>query len=67
MKKQTLKFDCLINMAKFSKIVSAGYFMNTSNFTLTGAFHSEEVELALVKYHAVKIATTEKIYSYESL
>lgn len=67
MEKLTLKFDCLINMALFSKQITTGYLMNTNNFTLTGKFSETEVELAKSKYNAFVIETTDKVFSYESL
>lgn len=67
MEKRTLKFDCLINMAIFSKQVSTGYLMNTNNFTLTGKFSDSDVDLAVSKYSAAVIDTTDKVFSYESL
>ena len=67
MEKRTLKFDCLINMAIFSKFLNAGYLMNTNNFTLTGRFSEHEVELALSKYEAMLVECTDKIFSYENL
>lgn len=67
MEKQTLKFDCLINLAIFSKQLPGGYLMNTNNFTLTGKFSCDEVDLATTKYSAAVIETTEKVFSYESL
>jgi hypothetical protein len=67
MEKRTLKFECLINMAIFSKQVTIGYLMNTNNFTLTGKFSDAEMELAIEKYSASVIDTTEKVFSYESL
>jgi hypothetical protein len=67
MEKRTLKFDCLINMAMFSKGLSAGYLMNTNNFTLTGRFNEKEIELALSKYDAMLIELSDKIFSYENL
>lgn len=65
MEKRTLKFDCLINMALFSKQVSSGYLMNTNNFTLTGKFSDEDIALAMSKYNAYLIETTEKVFSYD--
>ena len=56
----------MIDMAKFSKLVSVGYLMNTNNFTLTGKFSDADVALALNKYQATVIDTTDKVYSYES-
>ena len=67
MEKQTLKFDCLINMAMFTKAVKVGYLMNTNNFTVTGKFNENEVELALLKFDATLIEVTDKVFSYENL
>ena len=67
MEKRTLKFDCLINMAMFSKMLSAGYLMNTNNFTLTGRFNEQEIQLALSKYEAMVIESSDKVFSYENL
>jgi len=67
MQKRTLKFDCLINMAIFSKQLASGYLMNTNNFTLTGKFSEAEIDLAIKKYNASVIETTDKVFSYESL
>lgn len=66
MEKRTLKFSCMIDMAKFSKLVSVGYLMNTNNFTLTGKFSDADVDLALNKYQASIIDTSDKVYSYET-
>jgi len=67
MEKLTLKFDCLINMAMFSKHLSAGYLMNTNNFTLTGKFSEREVEMALSKYEAMLVECSDKISTLENL
>ena len=66
MQKQTLKFPTLIHMAKFSKIVSVGYLMNTVNCTLTGKFTQADIELAVADFGAHLIETTEKVFSYHS-
>jgi hypothetical protein len=66
MVKRTLKFESLINMAMFSKLVAKGYLMNTNNLTLTGTFADEEINLAVKNYQALLIDTTDKIYSYET-
>jgi hypothetical protein len=66
MKKQTLKFDCLVTMAIFSKQVASGYLMNTTNCTLTGKFTEDDIDLALNKYNASVIETTEKVFTYQS-
>ena len=64
MEKRTLKFQCLVDMARFSKVVSVGYLMNTNNFTLTGRFTESEIELAIQQHGGRIIETTEKVYSY---
>ena len=66
MQKQTLKFPTLIHMAKFSKIVSVGYLMNTVNCTLTGRFTPEDVDMALSEFGAKVIETTDKVFSYHA-
>lgn len=64
MEKLTLKFRSLTEMALFARKVSSGYIMNTINFTLTGKFPSEQIELAVNEYNAITIETTEKVFSY---
>lgn len=66
MEKQTLKFDCLINMAIFSRQLNTGYLMNTNNFTLTGKFTETDIDLATKNYQASLIETTDKVFSYGS-
>ena len=51
----------------FSKVVSVGYLMNTNNFTLTGKFSEDDIDLARGRYRATLIETSEKVFSYESL
>ena len=67
MEKRTLKFNCLIELATFSKSVSVGYLMNTNNFTLTGRFPDQEINRALMNHDATLIETTDKVYSYEAI
>lgn len=66
MEKQTLKFQSLIDMAMFSKLVTTGYLMNTNNFTLTGIFSGADIKLAVTDYRAILIDTSDKVYSYET-
>ena len=54
-------------MAKFSRAIHSGYLMNTNNFTLTGKFSEEEINLAKKDYEAKVIETTEKVFRYENL
>jgi len=67
MEKQTLKFDCLINLAVFSRQLTSGYLMNTNNFTVTAKFSEDDIDLATGKYNASVIETTEKVFGYETL
>lgn len=64
MEKQTLKFQCLIDMAIFSKQIVVGFLMNTNNFTLTGKFPEKDIDLAMRQFQAYVIETTDKVYSY---
>jgi hypothetical protein len=64
MKKTTLQFSSLIDMARFSKVVATGYLMNTNNYTLTGKFTEEDIAIAVSNYQALVIETTEKVFSY---
>ena len=64
MRKITLKFKCLIDMARFSKVVATGYLMNTNKFTLTGHFTHPEVEMAMQQYSAIEIETSDKVFTY---
>ena len=64
MEKQTLKFQCLIDMAMFSKQVSVGFLMNTNNFTLTGKFSEKDIQLAQMQFQAIVIETTDKVFTY---
>jgi hypothetical protein len=66
MDKRTLKFENLIDLAKFSRVVLTGYIMNTNNYTLTGKFSDDNICLAREKYNGKEIETTEKVFSYES-
>ena len=65
MEKRTLRFECLIDMALFSKTIAAGYLLNTNNLTLTGKLTDAEIELAISSYNAEQIQTTDKVFSYE--
>jgi hypothetical protein len=66
MEKRTLKFQCLIDMAMFSRLLASGYLMNTNNFTLTGKFSDAEINMAFEKFNAILIETSDKVFSYGS-
>jgi hypothetical protein len=65
MKKRTLQFNSLVDVARFAKSVTAGYLINTNKFTLTGNFSEEEINNALGKYNAKLIETSEYVFSYK--
>ena len=64
MQKLTLKFLSLADMAKYAKLFTSGYLMNTNNFTLTGRFVRSEIEIALDNFNASVLETNEKVYTY---
>ena len=64
MEKTTLLFPSLIELARFSKVVSTGYLMNTNKCTLTGRFTEEEIDVATRQFNATMIATTDKVFTY---
>jgi hypothetical protein len=64
MEKRTLKFNTLVELAKFSKVVSTGYLINTNNLTLTGPFTTIDIDLALHTFNASLIETSEKVFTY---
>ncbi len=66
MEKRTLRFQSLIDMAMFAKLLSIGYLMNTNNFTLTGNLTDEQIDMAFSKFHAELIETSDKVFSYGS-
>ena len=65
MKRRTLQFNSLVDVAKFAKSVTAGYLINTNKFTLTGNFTEEEISNALAKFNAKQIETSEFVFSYK--
>lgn len=65
MKKVTLKFTCLSDVARFAKYSKAGYLMNTTNFTLTGKFPAAEIKKAKDDYSVILMDTTDFVYSYQ--
>lgn len=65
--KKTLQFANLETMVKFSKALSCGFLMNTSNLTLTGIFTETDVFDATLGFRASLIPTTEKVYSYSGM
>jgi hypothetical protein len=67
MEKRTLLFASIENLAKFSKIVSTGFIINTTNLTLTGKFSADDILTAVREFGAKEIATTEKVFSYNKL
>ncbi len=64
MQRVTLKFPELSELSSYAKVLSVGYLINTCNLTLTGKLKEEEVQLAVFRYKAVLIDTTDKVFSY---
>lgn len=64
MEKRTLQFQTLIDVARFSKMVSCGYLINTNKLTLTGKFSDQEVAAAEQQFQAKPVETTELVYAY---
>jgi len=65
MKKFTLQFETLRELAAFSRLLNKGYIMNTVNLTLTGPFSDGQIEEGRTRFNARPIETTEKVFSYE--
>jgi hypothetical protein len=41
-----------------------GYLTNTNNLTITAKFSEAEIDLAIKKYKAFVIETTDKVFEY---
>ena len=65
MKKLTLQFLSLSELAAFSKYLTNGYLLNTNNLTITAAIPDRMVIIATEQFHATVIETTDKVFSYE--
>ena len=64
MKKITLLFPGLTELAGFSRQLPGGYLINTTRQTITGPFTEEQVQAAMETSGAIIIPTTDKVYSY---
>ena len=64
MKKVTLQFNNLLDIATFSEKLGSGYLLNTCNNTVTARLTALEIEQANILFKAYTIDTTEKVYSY---
>ena len=67
MKNLTLLFLSLTELAKFSKLISSGYLLNTVNLTFTANIPNKYANLAIEYYNAKLIETTRNVYSYKTL
>ncbi len=65
MKKITIYFNCLSDIATFSKKLIYGFLINTCNNTVTANFSESEIERAIILFNAQLIETTEKVYGYQ--
>lgn len=67
MKRRTLKFDNLNHIAAFSAHLTTGYLTNTNNLTITAKFSEAQIDLAIKKYKAFLIKTTDEVFDYGML
>ena len=65
MKKITLQFNCLSDIANFTKRLICGFLINTCNNTVTANLSELEIEQAIILFNAQLIDTTEKVYGYQ--
>jgi hypothetical protein len=52
MRKQTLQFCSLLELAAFARQMNAGYVINTQSLTLTGMFSEADIQMAIINYNA---------------
>lgn len=52
MRKQTLQFRTLLELAAYARQLNSGYVINTQALTLTGRFSNAETEQAQKQYNA---------------
>jgi hypothetical protein len=62
MKKVTLQFNSLSDIAIFTKKLKTGYLLNTFNTTITATLSEIDIEQATILFNARVIETT-KMYS----
>ena len=67
MKKQTLKFRSFPELSSFVKSLTTGYLINTNTLTVTAVFAEATIQIAMHRYYALLIETTERVYSYDPL
>ena len=65
MKKITLQFQTLFELASFAKLLKAGYITNTTNFTITITEQLFPLNIDLHLFRAKIIETTEKVFTYQ--
>ncbi|HVF96467.1 MAG TPA: hypothetical protein VM871_04060 [Flavisolibacter sp.] len=65
MKKRTLLFPTLKDLARFSKATSGGYLMNTCNLTITGELSSQLIDSAIANFGAELLFSSECAYVYD--
>ncbi|GAC1421066.1 MAG: hypothetical protein NVS1B13_10340 [Flavisolibacter sp.] len=65
MKKITLQFLSLFELASFAKLLKAGYITNTTNFTITIKEQVIPKNIDLNLFRAKIIETTEKVFTYQ--
>ena len=65
MKKVTIQFNSLSDIATFTRKLNTGYLLNTCNNTITATLSDIDIEQAIILFKANTIETTEKVYSYQ--
>lgn len=65
MSKTTLRFSTLPALSSFSRQLTTGYLLNTSNLTLTAIITGEQILLAEADYGARQIEFTDRVFSYD--
>lgn len=59
MKRLTLKFQSLADVATFTKTLQSGYIVNTVLFTVTGLFTQEEFDLTNKRFLVTLVSSSD--------
>jgi hypothetical protein len=66
MKKVTIQFNSISDIATFTKKLKTGYLLNTCNLTITATLSDLDIEQTTILFKAHTIDTTEKVFSYHN-
>jgi hypothetical protein len=67
MKKVTLKFHSLRELAAFSKTLTGSFILNTCNLTITSIMTDQLIDAAFKHYYAKPVSNTDKVFTYDAL